>query len=100
LSAPKPAAGVAWAVDAQGVRVTRAGAVVATLTYPEAAVWDFVVRGINDARTRVMVRHIGGFATETEAAALVEICVERWRRDGLIADASGGHGQHLTDPAL
>ena len=56
------------------------------LTYPEAALWDFVVRGIAEGRMAAMIRHIGGFPDPAAASAFVDRCLREWRGRNLPGD--------------
>jgi hypothetical protein len=93
---------VTWMVESDGVRVvTLAGGLRTRLEYPEAALWDFIVRGISAARTTAMMKHIGAFATDEDTQAFVADRLHAWQQRGLIAARpSDDHGEPLTDTAL
>ena len=55
-----------------------------TIGYPQAALWDFVIRGVSEVRTIGMMRHIGGFADESVTFEFVARSVREWQQQGLI----------------
>jgi len=73
------AQGVSWFVEEHGVLIIdELSRDSVRLSYPEAAVWDLLVRGSSTLRTASLLRE--GFAlTESEARILVENCVRQWR---------------------
>ena len=76
---------VVWSAEPDGIRlVSSTRPVTVKLSYPEAALWDFVVRGVNEARITVMIRHIGGMADDAAASTFVSRCLGEWQRQGLI----------------
>jgi hypothetical protein len=82
---PRCAPDVVWHAQPGGVRLEApARGLAVELGYPYAAVWDFVARGISEARRTVMIRHIGGFPDDLAAAAFVAHCLEDWQRRGLL----------------
>jgi hypothetical protein len=79
-----------WRVESDRILVARVpGGVVATIDYPAAAVWDFVVRGYDRARIARMMRHIAGFTDDQAALAFTSTVIDEWRLRELIVDEAG-----------
>ncbi len=79
----KCAPGVEWRAEADGIMVV-SPRLTFKLPYPEAALWDFVVRGLAQDRMAAMLQHIGGFPDSTAASAFVDRCLSEWRARKLI----------------
>jgi hypothetical protein len=76
---------VVWVSTPGGIRVEAVERELSlTLGYPQAALWDFVVRGVSEGRTIGMMRHIGGFADESVTFDFVARSVREWQQQGLI----------------
>jgi hypothetical protein len=76
---------VTWSAEPDGIRlVSSARSLIVKLGYPEAALWDFVARGVSEVRATNMIKYIGRFADEVAASTFVAQCLEEWRRQGLI----------------
>ena len=85
------AEGMAWFVEEDGVLVIdELSRCSRRLSYPEAAVWDLLVRGHGTRRAASLLRD--GFAfTEPEAEALVANCLREWSVAGWL-NLSGQEG--------
>lgn len=80
---------VTWSVDSSCVRlVNLQRGVLATLRYPDAALWDFVVRGVGERRMVAMMRHIGAFAGEAETLLFIRSRLREWEEQGWITSRS------------
>lgn len=76
---------VVWVSAPDCIRVEAADRGLSlTLGYPQAALWDFVVRGVSEVRTIGMMRHIGGFADESVTLEFIARSVREWQQQGLI----------------
>jgi hypothetical protein len=76
---------VVWMSAPDGIRVEAVERGLSlTLGYPQAALWDFVVRGVGEVRAIGMMRHIGGFADESATFEFVARSVREWQQQGLI----------------
>lgn len=79
---------VVWTAEGDGIRLeASARALAVKLFYPEAAFWDFTVRGVSEARSRFMIMHIAGFTEEAAASTFIAQCLQDWQRQGLIVPA-------------
>lgn len=85
----RPCAGVSWLVQGAGVLVIDEVARRSLmLAYPEAAVWELLLRGHDARQAGAMLRWIVG-DSEQEAHSHVERYVQEWSKAGLIAAANG-----------
>jgi hypothetical protein len=76
------APGIRWIVEERGVRIIDELARRSeALGYPEAAVWELLLRGHSLPETVRMVRHIAG-VTGAQAQMSVERCIDRWCKAG------------------
>lgn len=80
----RPAPEVVWNSEPNGVRVTPPSGDSVKLGYPDAALWDFMTRGIAEGRLILMLRHIGGFPDEAAVRTFVSSRLEEWRRLSLV----------------
>lgn len=74
---------VAWSVEEGGIRIADGGrGAAAFLEYPEAAIWDFALRGIPEDRAVVMLAAIAAIAPapmDVDAArALYRRTIKKW----------------------
>ena len=80
---------VGWIAEPDCIRVVSAArGLTIRLAYPEAALWDFLVRGFSPARATGMIRHVGGFADDETAARFVVESIGEWQRLSLIVTDS------------
>ena len=85
-SVPTAAIGVRWVVEARGIRVIdELARCTQVLQYPEAGVWELLMRGHSLQQTSSMISHIAALSSE-QADALVEQCVGAWRKAGWLAE--------------
>ena len=86
------AVGISWVVQNRGVQVIDEIARRSeTLTYPQAAVWELILRGRDPAGAACMTQWIAGIAVE-EAQALVARCIGEWTEAGWIQRTDIGNG--------
>ncbi|WP_310600609.1 hypothetical protein [Desulfobulbus sp.] len=83
---PPGAAHIFWLVERQGIvlldpRRNRQ----LHLAYPEAAVWDLLIRRWPAATMRAMLAVIAGIG-EDEAGRLIAACLDRWRTEGWLKE--------------
>lgn len=84
----RAAAGVSWVVQDRGVEVLdEAARRSQRLGYPEAAVWELLLRGHDVPAAAEMLRWVLDVPPE-EARELVERCLGEWTRAGWL-EASG-----------
>lgn len=87
----KPSKSAMWLVESRGVELFDAkSGKRESLPYPQAAIWDLLVRGYGVEAIGPMVELIGGIAP-AQAAALVAGSLEDWIRGGWL-EAEGGGG--------
>lgn len=85
MPAFRSAPNVTWTVDAGCVQlVSVSRGVLARLPYPDAALWDFVVRGVDGSRTIAMMKHIGGFTDDDAVSSFIDARLREWVRKGWI----------------
>ena len=76
-----------WTVETTGLLLVRpATGVCQSLKYPEAALWDFLTRGHGLSKVTKMMRYIGGFRDETEAAEYIQDRLRMWVQAGLVVE--------------
>jgi len=86
----RPCAGVSWLVQGAGVLVIDEMARRSLmLAYPEAAVWELLLRGHDARHAGAMLRWIVG-DSEQEAHSHVGRCVQEWSKAGLITATESG----------
>jgi hypothetical protein len=82
--------GLHWTVETTGLLLVRPDTgVCCALEYPEAAVWDFLARGYGQPQMARMLRHIGGFREDAEAAQFIRDRLQAWQEAGLIVAKEG-----------
>jgi len=80
------APGIRWLVEEYGVLVIDELARRSeALSYPEAAVWELLLRGHSLPETVRMFSHIAG-VTDEQAQTSVERCIDRWRQAGWLTE--------------
>ncbi len=73
----RPARGVRWAVEADGLLLADGAGRVVRIGYPEAAIWDLMARGYRHGKLVPLMTHIA--ALEPAAAGeLVADQLEQW----------------------
>ena len=76
------ASGIRWLAEEHGVLVIDELARRSeALNYPEAAVWELLLRGHSLPETVSMLKYIAGI-TDERAQLCVEQCVDRWCKAG------------------
>ncbi|HEV3040912.1 MAG TPA: hypothetical protein VHA33_24305 [Candidatus Angelobacter sp.] len=79
------APGVAWSAESDGIRLVAPDrSFTVRLAYPEAALWDFMARGVSETRATVMMKHIAGFPDDVAASRFIAECLQGWHKQGLI----------------
>ena len=80
------ASGVAWSVERRGVLVFGAdGRGGRMLSYPQAAVWDLVVRGNTMDKVSEQLSAIAAVSEEA-AKQIARVAVAQWREQGLLVE--------------
>jgi hypothetical protein len=92
----RPAPGVRWAVEDDGILLDDGAGQVAKLGYPEAAIWDLMARGYRHAKLVELVTHIAGLDA-TAAGALVAECLRRWTARGVLQRLTAEIGSEVAD---
>jgi len=85
-----PAPGVRWAVEREGIMVIN-GAQAVEIGYPEAALWDLVVREVPWPRAVGMLSAIARIS-DVEAAKLAGDTLHEWAASGLVVPREVGCG--------
>ena len=78
----KPAPGVRWTVEREGVQVCFAGGAV-FLRYPQAAVWDLLARGQTVDEAIRKLRFIAALDPQAATQLVTDEC-RRWCSQGLL----------------
>jgi hypothetical protein len=87
----RPAPGVRWAVEEDGILLDDGAGCIAKVGYPDAAVWDFMVRGYRYGQLVELMTHIAGL-DEAAAGELVGECLERWAEGGVLRKGLAADG--------
>lgn len=83
MSPYRAADGVHWIVGRSALTVVDRRGAARVVGYPEAAVWDFVVRGYSMAETSTLVAAVAA-RDVTDAADLVRSAIDGWVGAGLL----------------
>jgi hypothetical protein len=82
LTTVRPGRDVSWAIASHGIRlIRRNGLEQIFLFYPEAALWDFLVRRLPDAVARRALAVVLE-CPEEEAGRFMERALSRWINQG------------------
>ena len=81
----KPASGICWFVETQGVTLTsRAGRVRLSIPYPHAGLWALIANGCHSPKRAVELVSILMTVDADTASHEVEKTLEVWRQMGII----------------
>ena len=83
----KPASGVRWSVETDGVLIVKARE-ARLLAYPEAAVWDLAMRWQDLPAITRKLAWIAGTPPEQSVEFAREL-LRAWRRQGLVEEVEG-----------
>jgi hypothetical protein len=75
--------GVTWVVDRGSLVVSDGQGGVHRVTYPEAAVWDFLSRGYSFGKIVLLTGHVAA-TDHAGAERIVRDALDAWTRAGLL----------------
>jgi len=79
----RPAPGVRWTIEDDGLLLDDGTGHIAKVGYPDAAIWDLMVRGYRHGKLVELVTHIASL-DESAADELVAECLELWAERGVL----------------
>jgi len=84
----RPAPGVRWVVEDDGLLLDDATGRIEKVGYPDAAIWDLMVRGTRHGKLVELMTHVAGLDAAA-ASRLVTERLERWAERGVLQRPRG-----------